>query len=204
MKELIIIGAGGHSRVVVDTAKNVGYTSIWILDLHYQNQSETILDHEVVGGLDHISELDSKNVFLALGDNAERMEYFNDLKNQGFNLPSLIHPHSFVGSEVSIGAGTLVMNGVNINACSKIGDGSIINTGCTIDHECEIGDFTHIAPGVNLAGRVHIGDLSFVGIGSAVIQKVKIGNKVQIGANSTVINDIPDNTKHVGLNRTIG
>jgi sugar O-acyltransferase (sialic acid O-acetyltransferase NeuD family) len=203
LKDLIVIGAGGHARVVIDTALSCGYQNISIIDLNFNGQWEEILGIQVSGNMDVLDSLNSKNLFLAIGDNSKRKELYTKLQNQTFQFPSLIHPKSFVSDYSKIMDGTLVMNGAQINAASTIGKCSIINTSATIDHECTLGDFTHIGPGANIAGRAEIGDMSFIGIGSSVIQNISIGRNVIIGANSTVIENIGDNQKYVGVNKFI-
>jgi sugar O-acyltransferase (sialic acid O-acetyltransferase NeuD family) len=199
-KTLIIIGAGGHGKVVADCARATGqYSQIKFLDGEYPTLNRVASWHVVAHQQDYADFEDSNTwFFVAIGNNSTRQTWQQTLQSQGHKIATLVHPNACLAEDVEIGVGTLVLAGTVINISSKLGQGCIINTGATVDHDCNISGFCHIAPGVNLAGAVSLGDQVFIGVGSAVIQCLTIGLKSTIGAGSTVLSNLPANVTAVG------
>ncbi|MCB4755554.1 MAG: acetyltransferase [Elusimicrobia bacterium] len=195
-RKIIIVGTGGHSRVVVSVLSRMGhYQVVGLLDRNEPRANEKILGVPVIGEFGDLPALYKKGVrlaALAIGDNDERRQLFTKLKQVGFDMPPLIHPGAHIEQNVMIGEGALICDGAIITSAGRIGEGSIINTGSIIDHETIVGPFVHIAPGCSIAGRVKIGQGTFIGIGSSVIDRISIGEGAVVGAGSVVVNDIPN------------
>jgi sugar O-acyltransferase (sialic acid O-acetyltransferase NeuD family) len=195
-----IYGAGGHARAVANICKLIGKNIYGFYDDCFCKEEEIFgapqkgCFNAIVRDRKEISE-----VYLAIGNNERREESFYFLENHGFIMPTLIHPKSFIESNVVIGRGTVVCIGAILCTDVKIGEGCIINTGSTVDHETLIGNFVHLAPQVAVAGRVEIGDNVFIGIGANVADKLKVGKRSIIGAGSTVLSDVPENGKALGV-----
>lgn len=192
MEKLIIIGAGGHGRVVSETAKLNGYQVIDFLD-DADNQTAV---GKVADFIKYIGEAD---FIVAIGNNAVRMKIQSDLKKAGANVVSLIHPNATVSESAAVGKGTVVMAGAVINAGAVIGDGAIINTCASVDHDCKIGDFSHIAVGARICGTVGIGDCTWIGAGATVINNINICSESLIGAGAVVVKDIKEIGTYVGV-----
>lgn len=173
---LYIYGNGGHAKVVVDIARANGYDNLIFLD----NNSDMKFN----------SNLPKHPIIIAIGNALIRQKLQNLVLSSGFELITLIHPTAVIGSNVTIGTGSVVMPRAIINANSIIGDGVIINSGAIVEHDCIIGNFAHICPGVALAGGVNIGERTWIGIGSSIIQGIKIKSDITIGAGSVVVSDI--------------
>ena len=206
MRNLIIIGAGGHARPVIDIAQSLtdfqeSRLELMCIDTNYSGQDEDILGVPVIGGMDKLSDFSTEitDIFVAIGDNAERKKISSEIQALGFELIELVHKSAILTTNVKIGAGSLVCAGAILNPDVTIGEGCIINTGAIVDHETTIEDFAHIAPGVKIAGRVSIGELTFVGIGSVIIDKIKIGARAIIGASSVILGDVAEGEKVVGI-----
>ena len=198
MKSLIIIGAGGHGRVIADIAQKLGvYESISFLD---DGGVKHTMGIPVVGKIvDAEKYVNSADFFVAIGNSKLREEFMEDLLKKGANIPTLIHPSATIGSHVEIGIGTTVMAGVVINPCAKIGKGVILNTCSSIDHDCVIGDYCHIAVGVRIAGTVELGRSVWLGAGSTVKNNVNICANCVIGAGAVVVKDITECGTYVGV-----
>ena len=197
---LIIIGTGGHARVVAEIAKLSHLEIKGFIDLDYSGEDELILGLPVLGGLEQIKHLPSDiSFFTAIGENALRKQVFEQMISEDFMPISLIHPTAIIGEGVEVGIGTLICAGSIISTNARIGENSIINTGVIIDHEATIGSNSHIAPGSRIAGRVKIGAGSFVGVGANVIDKINIGEGVTVGAGSVIIRDVPPDSTIVGV-----
>ena len=200
-KHLIIVGAGGHARVVIDAAELQGFNILGIVDINYHKQEETIINYKVIGGVSELEHFDRKDtkVFIAIGDAKERALYFEEAKKMGFSIPKIIHPTAILSKYITIGDGVFVNSGVILNAEIIIGENAVVNTGAILDHEVHLGKHSHIAPGCKIGGRVKIEDFTFIGIGSTVINKIKIGSHVMVGAGSLVIRDVESNSTVVGI-----
>jgi UDP-perosamine 4-acetyltransferase len=198
MEKLIIIGSGGHAKVVGDVAK---WTYEIVAYIGLPNETGSINGVQVIGGedtLESIYQSGVTNAVIGVGDNMVREKLYMKLKSIGYNLINIISPNAYLSDMVVMGEGNVVVHGAIINAGTILGDNNIINTGATIDHDCIIGNHNHIAPGCNLAGKVKVGDETFVGIGSKIIPEIEIGSNVVLGAGSVVINNISDGQKVVG------
>lgn len=192
MKKLIIIGAGGHGRVVSETAKLNGYEVIDFLD-DADNQA-------TVGKVaDFIKYICDFEFIVAIGNNKVRMKIQSDLKKSGANIVSLVHPNATVSESASIGKGTVVMAGAVINAGAVVGDGAIINTCASVDHDCRIGNFSHISVGARICGTVEIGDCTWIGAGATVINNINICGGSTVGAGAVVVKDINISGTYVGV-----
>ena len=189
MKSIYIYGASGHGLVVSDIAKECGYENIIYID---DGANEYLT-------FDEVKENNQIPIALGIGNNYIRAKLFEKVKNNGFEIVTLIHPSSVISSSAIIGRGTIVMPNVVVNANAIIGDGVILNTSCVIEHECKIENFVHISPNVALAGNVTVGKYTHIGIGSNVIQGIIIGKNVTVGGGSMVIRNIDDNQKVVGV-----
>jgi sugar O-acyltransferase (sialic acid O-acetyltransferase NeuD family) len=196
---LVIIGAGGHGKVVADIAIAMNKWR-YILFLDDQVIGTTSTGVKVVGKLDQVPHFKDKADFvIAIGDNAYRQKLQDDLETNSYSIAKLIHPNAVIGSSVAIGDGTVVTAGAVINNGARIGKGCIINTSSSIDHECVIDDYVHISPGVHLAGNVRIGKKCWLGIGSSVINNIGICNECIIGAGGVVIYEITEPGTYVGV-----
>ncbi len=186
MNRLIIIGAGGHGRVVADASS----VPAVFLD------EDTSLEG-VVGTPSELSNVSTKEdgIVVAIGDNSTRLQMLGGIKQ----ATTIVHESSVVGNAVTLGVGTVVFAGAVINAYATLGKGCIVNTGATVDHDCQLADGVHISPGANLGGNVTVGECSWIGIGACVKNGVTIGKNVIVGAGAAVVQDVPDNVTVVGV-----
>jgi UDP-N-acetylbacillosamine N-acetyltransferase len=195
-KPILIVGAGGHARVVASVLHRAGKWEICgVLDKNLDTMGEVIFCTKVIGSFDDLHAWRQRGVnhaFTAIGDNALRRGMFERLLAEGFDVPTIIHPLASIEFGVKIGAGTIVCAGCIVCVQAEIGENCILNTGAIIDHETVVGSHAHIAPGARLAGRVRVGEGAMLGIGCSVKDKIKIGAFAVIGAGSVVVEDIPD------------
>lgn len=191
--ELFLIGVGGHSSVIVEMVRLLGYKLQGLYDDNPITHNQEFCGLKVLGPIDSF---ESGSGVIAIGDNRIRKNIDNRLTK--VNWETLIHPSAIISTDVEIGEGTVIMAGAIIQPGVKIGKHCIINTGACIDHDCQINDYAHIAPNTSLAGGVNVGEGTFIGIGSSIIPNVKIGQWSKIGAGSVVVHDQPDNCTVVG------
>lgn len=204
MASLLILGAGGHGKVVSDIASMTGkWDSIAFLD--DREDIKAVLGFPVIGKCrDYGSYKETfKYAIVAIGKNEVRLEWLQKLSKVGFAIPNIIHPFSSISRQCRIGEGTVVMAGVVVNSCASIGKGCIINTSSSIDHDCVLDDGVHISPGVHVGGTVKIGKYSWLCIGSSIANNITIGRSAVVAAGSAVIHDVPDNVMVAGVPATV-
>ena len=206
MTSLLILGAGGHARVVAETALASGFASnLVFLDdrCTARNPLPPVLGWPVMGPMLLSLQSGTASQFeaavVAIGQADIRLHWIQQLEAVGYSLPVLIHPSAWVSPSSSIATGTVVMAQAIVQAQASIGKGVILNTGCSIDHGARLADAVHICPHACLAGEVHVGTRSWIGIGASVIQQVHIGSDVTVGAGAAVIGDLPDGVTAVGV-----
>ena len=173
-KRLLIVGAGGHGKVVADIAMKM---SLWesIAFLDDNDSLGEVLGLKVIDKATEATKyVRDSDLFVAIGNDTIRERTQRELESAGAELPVLIHPHAVIAQDVEVGVGSVVMAGVVINSCTRIGRGCIINTGATIDHDNIIEDFVHVSPGVNTGGSVRIGTGTWIGLGSKIVNNVNI------------------------------
>ena len=206
MKKIIIIGSGGHAKVVADIILtrekelNEDLKIIGFLDDNFKNlKYDNIFNIPIIGNLNNIDNFNKNEDYffiIAIGSNEVRKKISK--KYQKLNYYTAIHPRSIISREVTIGSGTVVMANAVINPNSTIGKHCILNTSSVIEHDNELGDYVHISPNATLCGGVNIKDNSWIGAGSVVRQQIYIGKDVVVGANSVVVKDIENSCIVVG------
>jgi len=197
-KETIVIGAGGHGKVVVSLLQELGFSISRILDDDRSKWGSSILDVPVNGSIDVLYQLQVSSAILGIGNNTTRLALARKFAEK-VSWITAVHPYSFIHSSVTIGEGTVVFAGSIIQPGTVIGKHCIVNTGATVDHDCIIKDGTHIAPGCHLAGSVSVGENVFFGIGASVIPGCSIGQNTVVGAGATVVSNLPGNVVAVGI-----
>lgn len=196
MNRLVILGAGGHGKVVADIASRTGYADIAFLD--DSPVLEKVLGFPVLGPIDLYTELDSTVFHVAMGNASTRKDIQEEVVSKGRRVVSLIHPNAVIADSARIGEGTVVMAGAVINPGAVIGDGCIINTCSSVDHDCVIGNFVHVAVGAHVAGAAMIGDSTWIGAGAIVSNDVSICPNCTIGAGAVVVRSIEVPGVYVG------
>jgi sugar O-acyltransferase (sialic acid O-acetyltransferase NeuD family) len=198
---LVIVGAGGHGRVVAEVAAAAGRRVLGFVDAAITVGTPVnglpVLAAEVDGLLaDHPPA--STQVFVAIGDNLRRSQVAAHATTLGYAAPILVHPQAVVSPTATLAHGTVVMAGVVINANASVGALCIVNTGATLDHDNELADGVQICPGVHAAGAVRFGRGAFVGTGASIVPGVRIGVDARVGAGAVVTRDVADRTTVVG------
>lgn len=194
MKKLIIIGAGGHGKVIADIAALIGYREIVFLD--NDPGIKECEGYPVLGPDSMAAELEG-DLFIAIG-NAELRRKLTE-RYEGRVFPALIHPAAVIAGSAAIGEGTVVMAGAVVNPGTAVGKGCILNTACSVDHDCAVGDYCHISVGAHLCGTVEVGEGSWIGAGTIVSNNLSICPGVMTGAGAVVVKDIAEKGIYTGV-----
>ena len=186
MNRLVIVGAGGHGKVIADNALKNGYTDICFVD---DNMTGACIGFPIIGVVADIEKWNDGNTdfVIGIGNNAIRKAI---AEKYSVNWVTLIHPSAQVALNVMIGKGTVVMANAVVNACATIGEHCIINTSAVVEHDNVLRDYVHISPGVKLSGEVTVGEQTWIGTGTSVINNVTIAGNTIVGVGSVVIKDI--------------
>lgn len=193
-KELHILGAGGHAKVVVSLAQALG---IRIAGIYADDTGVPLLENVPTLPLSWVPDLPSTNGVIAIGSNAVRQRVASSY--QQLSWAHLIHPTAWISPDVKVGPGTIVMAGAMVQPGTQLGIHVIVNTSSSVDHDCRLNDFVHVAPGCHLAGNVTLADGVFAGVNSAFIPGIHVGAWSVVGAGSVVTQSLPANTTSVGV-----
>lgn len=203
MKDILIIGAGGHGRVVLDILRQSRtHNPIGFIDNNPSLHGRRVDGLPVLGGMDQLEAMKSRKLrmaIIAIGDNGIRRAYGEMIESEGFEIANAIHPSAQLAHTVSLGKGIVIAAGALVCAHCQVGDYAILNTGCIVDHESMIGTCVHICPGVRLAGHVTVESGAFVGIGATVVQNIRIGFEAIVGAGAVVVSNVDPMSTVVGV-----
>lgn len=201
---VIIVGAGGHAKVVLEALRQCGEEVLGLVDNDPGMTGTSLLDAPVIGGDEAVGKYAPHDIRLTIGLGLipQRRNLFVRFKGQAHDFANVIHPAAIVSDSAKLGEGVQIMAGAIIQADARTGDNVIINTGASVDHDSVIGDHAHIAPGATLAGGVHIGAGSLVGVGSTILENVSVGKNCIIAGGATVIGDVANNDTVAGTPAT--
>lgn len=204
-KPVVILGAGGHSKVLIDTLRQQGVDIIAVTDQNTERWGSLWCSVPIIGDDAVIKKsYPPESIYLVNGlgsvcVQSARTHLFKRFKQAGYYFASVIHPSVQLAQDIQLGEGIQCLAGVILQAGTSIGDNVILNTGTIVDHDCHIESHTHLAPRVVLSGGVCVGAETHIGTGAVVIQGITIGNQVTIGAGAVVIRTVADQCKVVGV-----
>ncbi len=195
MEKMVVIGGGGHAKVVIALLKKLGvYEILGYTDL---KNNGSILGVSHLGPDSELEPLSAAKPGLKaaigigqVGLGKQRCSILGRLAIPLVAFPPIVSPAAIVNESVILGHGVVIMDGAVINAGASIGCGAIVNTHSTIEHDSVVGDWAHIAPGAIVCGNVHIGDFSMVGAGATVIERIRVASSCMIAAGATVVQTI--------------
>ena len=194
---VIIIGAGGHARVLLDALQLSGCKVLGFVDPAFTKGAQGPGGLPVLGGDEVLKDYSMSAVQLvngigSIGPTMLRGAVYRRGKEAGFSFARVVHPAAVVSASATLGEGVQIMAGCIVQSGAEIGANSIVNTRASVDHDCKIGETVHIAPGVTLSGNVRVGDRAHIGTGAVVIQGISIGADSLVAAGAVVYRDVPE------------
>lgn len=203
MREAVVLGTGGHARVVLSILAACGdRTVLGAIDLGTPREGEQLLGVPVIGGREALERLrgqDQVDLFLAIGDNGDRRRWWEEGRAMGLALPTLVSPHAIVDVTARIGGAVIICARAFVGPDAVIGDNVLLNTASIVEHESVVGSHSHLAPSATLAGRSRVGGGCFVGAGATIIDGVSVTDGVTIGAGAVVVHSIDEPGTYVGV-----
>ncbi len=200
-RPVLIVGAGGHGRVILDILLCQRRTVLGFVDSYKPIGERVAGDYAIVARDGELGSMaDSAEFLIGVGDCWTRSKIALALRERypALRFTTAVHPSAVVATDVTLGAGTVVMAGAVINTGSRIGEHAIFNTNSSVDHDCEIQDFAGVLPGATLGGNVTVGSFSVVALGARIIHGIRVGSHSVIGAGATAVSDVPDSSIFVG------
>jgi sugar O-acyltransferase (sialic acid O-acetyltransferase NeuD family) len=198
MPALLVLGCGGHGRVVAEAAMDSGYDKIAFLDDAPPEPPQPGV--RVLGPLYAIERLAPEwpAAIVAIGDAALRLKLFETLRRD-YATPNIIHPSAVISRSAQLGSGIFIGAGAIVGTGARIDNAAIINTGARIDHDCHIGPGSHIAPGATLSGNVTVGARTWLGTGCTIKHGIVIDDDVIVGVGAAVVSNLPRGKTYVGV-----
>jgi acetyltransferase EpsM len=199
MKPLILIGGGGHARVVLDAARS---QSQWQLVGYVDSAPNEAMSGLPYLGDDQVGLSRAADAWFVLGLGSIRV---SDARAQlaarygGVNWATIVDASAHLAPDVKLGAGTVVLPGALITSAARIGDHCVINTGAIVEHDCTVGDYAQVGPGAILGGGVTLGAHSFVGLGARVRNHLTIGEGAMVGMGAVVVGAVAAGATVVGV-----
>lgn len=197
-KSIILLGSGGHAKVLLDCLHRLHCPLLGIVDPHLPTGSEwqglTVLGDDNAVFNYPMTDIELINGIGSLpNDKGVRACLYGLFSDQGYCFKTLVDPSAFIAASVELSAGVQVMAGAIIQAGAKIAENTIINSGAIVEHDCRIAQHVHIAPGAVLSGAVEVGNFVHIGTGATIIQGITIGSGCIIGAGSVITRNIACN-----------
>lgn len=196
-EDLIIYGAGGHGAAVLELVKaaRAGQVVGFIDD--GRKPGERVLDAEVIGGGEILAELAKRglkraiNAVGGIGDISSRVQVFEWIDEQSFDLPTVLHPSAVIEPSAELAQGIQVFPLAYVGSRVHIGRGSIVNTAVVVSHDCRLGAVVNVSPGTMLAGGVIVEDQVLIGMGVTINLNVTVGRGARIGNSAVIKADVP-------------
>lgn len=202
MKDIVIIGAGGFAREVLQLIQDINaieqeWRFLGFIDDNVSVQGTIVNGYPVLGTTEWLKDKDVA-VAIAIGNPKSKETIYNKIKDFGNSFPNLIHPNALIGDFNQFGMGNIITAGSILTVNIELHNFIIININTTIGHDVVMEDYCTILPSVCVSGNVHLEKAVMMGTKSAIIQQLKIGAYSIIGAGATVTKDIPGNCTAVG------
>jgi UDP-perosamine 4-acetyltransferase len=194
---IVIIGAGGLGRVVLDAVRLLGgrFDPAGFIDADTGRLGQQVLGLPILGGIHMLDKLRRQEIagaIVAIGDNRVRAAYADHVRQAGLEPITVIHPAAAVSALASIGSNVYIGPMAVVGTEARVGDDVIISAGAIIEHECRIGRAAHIGPATAIAGRAEIGEGAVLGLGCRIGACMKVGRRVVVRAGAVVMEDLPD------------
>lgn len=190
---MILFGASGHSKVILDILSLCNRKVKHILD--DSPACTHIFGVQVLKNIHNSFDTIPEEVIISIGNNEVRQTI---AKKYNWCYTTAVHPSAILSEFSTFGFGSVAMARTVVNAGVEIGTHCIVNTGSIVEHDCVLEDFVHLSPHVTLAGNVLVGEGAHIGIGALVLPGVKIGKWAKIGAGAVVTTDVPNYTTVIG------
>lgn len=198
MEKLILIGAGGYAKSVIDSIDVYNYEIAGFID-EFSNEKEHLGYPILSNSLDTLKEKEKYVYFIAIGNNEKRRVWYNRLKEKKLRMINVVDRSAIVSPRATLGACCFVGKLAVINSKAVVEDDCIINTRALVEHGCFVSEHVNLSTNAVINGDVKIGEGSFVGSCSVTIGQLEIGKWSTVGAGAVVTRNVEDNVTVAGV-----
>jgi len=204
MKSVVIVGAGGFGREVLEIFKDINkqkkkWEILGFVDSNTELHGKTINNYPVLGGLNWFENHQDVASVCAVGEPEAKKKVVEALHKMNVHFCNAIHPSVIMSEFIEFGEGVIIGAGTILTVNIKIGNHVIINLNCTIGHDAVIEDYCSLMPTVKINGNNHLYEGVYVGTGASFIHQISVGAWTTIGAGAVVVNNMPGNVLAVGV-----
>lgn len=201
---LIVLGAGGHAKVLIDALTLAGRRIAFSVDVDPARHGSSLAGVLVRGGDDLVFAHAPESVLLVHGLGStrqceDRKRLFDRMKQRGYRFAQVVHPSAVISPSASLGEGVQVLAGAVVGPDARLEENVVINTNASVDHDGHVGRHAHVGPGACLGGGVRVGERSHIGSGATIIQYRTLGAGVLVGAGAVVVSDLPSGVTAYGV-----
>jgi sugar O-acyltransferase (sialic acid O-acetyltransferase NeuD family) len=201
---VIIVGAGGHGRVIADALSASGVVVVGFVDSDEAKHGTVVAGLPVLGDESALAAFADGSVELANGigsvaDLTLRKTVYERLVAGGYRFITVRHPRAIVSAGAFVERGAQLLAGAIVQTDARVGENTIVNTGAIVEHDCVIGRHCHLAPRCVLSGGVSVGDESHIGVGATAVQGVVIGARAFLAAGAVVVGNVPAGCRVQGM-----
>lgn len=198
MEKLVLIGAGGYAKSVLDSVDYYNYEVAGFIDEFSEKKEH--LGHPILARrLDLLQGMDKYVFFISIGNNRRREIWYERLCGHGLRMINVVDKSSIISPHAVIGNGCFVGKMAIVNSGARIGDNCIVNTKSLIEHGCRISDHANISTNTVLNGDVRIGTGSFIGSSSVIIGQLEVGEWSTVGAGAVVTKNVRNGVTVAGV-----
>lgn len=198
MEKLIIIGAGGYAKSVLDSVDYFNYDLVGFLD-EFSECKEHLGYPIVANGLSSLENAESYVFFIAIGNNKNRKRWFDRLRKQQLRIINVVDKSAIISPRAKIGDSCFVGKMAVVNGGSVVGNNCIINTKALVEHGCFVCDHVNLSTNAVINGDVYVGEGSFIGSGSITLGQHNIGAWSTVGAGAVVTKNIKGDVTVAGV-----
>ncbi len=198
MEQLILIGAGGYAKSVLDSVDKFNFRMVGFLDEY--KASGQHLGYPILGNcLEDIVRPERYVYFISIGSNRERRLWYERLRASGLRLINVIDPTAVISERAAVGIGCFIGRMAIVNSHAVIGNDCIVNTKALVEHGSRTADHVNLSTNAVINGDVTVGVGAFVGSCSVVNGQTTVGEWATVGSGAVVVRDVPHGVTVVGV-----
>lgn len=198
MEKLILIGAGGYAKSVIDSIDYFNYELVGFVD-EYTNEDRHLDIPILAASIDELKNPEKYVYFIAIGNNKNRKRWYDTLKKRKLRLINVVDRSAIVSSKATLGTGCFIGKFAVVNSKAVVGNDCIINTRALVEHGCLVSDHVNLSTNTVINGDVEVGTGSFIGSSSVTIGQLKIGEWSTVGAGAVVIENVENGVTVAGV-----
>lgn len=196
---VLLIGAGGHAKVVIEALRAAGMAIAGLVD---DAPGPAVLGVARIGTTAELDRLRAEGIaaaVVAIGDNAARARLGRSCRASGLALPPLLHPAALVAPSAMLGEGAQMLARAVVGPEAAVGPLALVNTGAILEHDGVLGEAAHLAPGAVLCGGVRVGARALVGAGAVARPGITVDEDALVAAGAVLVRDVPAGARVAGV-----